>query len=163
MIGPISGVHAKKQDSNSPEQEIVLLELEPRPRWPRYTPFLVLAGILGAVVCAYYYLRPVSIDEITGSDIYQIHCDKQVSTWGTVTVAYYEEPGFDEIDGGRHGYWLKDINELGIESEIAVFYDSEKSAAPALGQSLKISGILECKGGHSPERIAIYERYRRVQ
>ena len=156
MIGPISGVYAKEQNSNSQEQEIVLIELQPRPRWPRYTFLLVLAGILGVVACAYYYLRPVSIGEI----VEESHCGKPVSTWG---IVYFEAPGFKEINGKRRGYWLKDTNEFGFISGITVFYDPEKMPSPALGQALKVSGILECNGWNSPERVAIGERYRRVQ
>jgi len=163
MIGPISGDRAEEKSPNSQEQEIVLIEVQPRPRWPRYTFLLVLVGILGAAACTYYFFRPVSIGEITGSAIYKNHCDKPVSTWGTVSVAYDEAPGFDEIDGNRRGYWLKDTNELGIESEIAIFYDPAKMSTPPVGQSLKVGGFLECNGWDSPERIAIGERYRRVQ
>lgn len=161
MIGPISGSHAKEQDSRSQEQEIVLIELQPRPRWPRYTFVLVLVGILSAAVFAYVKLQPVSIAELA-SPVHAQYCEETVGTRGIVTTVYDEKPGFEEIYGDWRGYWLKDTNELGVEAEIAVFYDPARTSAPALGQSLKVAGVLECPGVFSPEN-AILEQYRRVE
>jgi hypothetical protein len=157
MTSPIFG----SQNSKTQEKQAGLFEFELRPRWPRYSFLLAIVGILGGISYARFQSR-ASIEEL-GSPRMASHCGGPVRTWGTVTVAYDESPGFEEIGGDQRGYWLKDMDDFGVESRIAVFYDPAKKPAPSLGQSLKIAGILECDVPRLPEGRSIRERDRSVQ
>jgi hypothetical protein len=159
------------------QQEIRSLWTMPPPRWPRYTPLLVLVGILGGTAWAYLQSRPVSIGYLVGAPFYISRCDSGVRTWGVVS-AEPEEPGFDgsakssqppsttapaDEDPYLRGYWLEDRNELGLESHIEVLYNPAKISAPAVGQALRVAGVLECSVTRVPEPLTLIEQSRTVQ
>jgi hypothetical protein len=153
-----------QQNSRSSQEqpEVRSLWTMPPARWPRYTPLLVLIGILGGTAWAYLQLRPVRLGDIVGPPGNVNRCDKPVTTWGRVS-AEPEEPGFGDEDTNWRGYWLEDRNELGLKSRLSVFYNPAKISAPAVGQSLRVAGVLECSVTAAPEPLTLFEQSRTVR
>jgi hypothetical protein len=164
MTVSVHSFNPEQNDGDSQEQQgMRSLWTTPPPRWTHYIFLLAIVGIVGAAVWTYFQSRPVSIGDIVGPPGNINRCDKPVTTWGTVTVAHFAEPGFDEDGTNLRGYWLEDKNELGLESEIAVFYDPAKISVPAVGQVLRVAGVLECSATYGPEWVTLIEQSRTVQ
>jgi hypothetical protein len=164
MTGLIYASYGEHNEGASQQQQgLRSLWTTPPPRWTHYTLLLALVGILAGTVWAHLQSRPTSIGELVAPPGNINRCDEPVRTWGTVTVAFFSEPGFDEAGTDLRGYWLKDKNEAGIEWQIAVFYDPAKISAPTVGQTLRVSGVLSCYVGDGPERLVLIEQSRTVR